>query len=73
MRPLSLLKENEEGVIKKIENNQLIKRRLIEIGIVPSKKIKVISIAPLGDPVKVDIEGFEVSLRKQEADIIYVE
>ncbi len=72
-RKLSEVIEGSEVIIKRLENEPIIKRRLIDMGIVPGKKVKVLSVAPLGDPIKVDVEGFEVSLRKTEAEIVVIE
>ena len=50
-----------------------IKRRLLDMGIVPGVEIRVQRVAPLGDPVDVLVKGYHLSLRKEEARAITVE
>lgn len=46
------------------------KRRIMDMGITPGVEIKVIKVAPLGDPIEVNVRGYELSLRKEEAQQI---
>lgn len=46
------------------------KRRIMDMGITPGVEILVIKVAPLGDPVEVNVRGYELSLRKEEAQQI---
>lgn len=64
---------NEEGKVKKIEAEGKIKRRLFDMGVTPGAEIKLKKIAPLGDPIEVTIRGYELSLRKDEANKILME
>ena len=54
-------------------NTSELKVKLMEMGIVKGKSLKVLFRAPLGDPMAVDIEGYVLSLRKEEAELINVE
>ena len=54
------------------ESGQL-KRRIMDMGITPGVEVKVIKVAPLGDPVEINVRGYELSLRKEEAARIEVE
>lgn len=64
---------NEEGIVKKIEAEGKIKRRLFDMGVTPGAEIKLKKLAPLGDPIEVTIRGYELSLRKDEANKILME
>ncbi|HSM92554.1 MAG TPA: FeoA family protein [Anaeromyxobacteraceae bacterium] len=49
------------------------KRRLMDMGVVPGEGVRVEKVAPLGDPIEVTIKGYNLSLRKKEAEGIVVE
>ena len=49
------------------------KRRLMDMGLVPGEEVTVVKVAPLGDPIEVKVKGYALSLRKQEAEGIAVE
>jgi len=70
---LDKLKAGESGRVKKIIAEAIIKRRLLDMGVVPGAKIKVEKIAPLGDPIDIVIKGYHLSLRKEEASKVYLE
>ncbi len=69
---LTDLQSDEIGVIAKIDGNASIKRRMAEMGFVKGKEISVVKHAPLKDPIEFNIMGYEVSLRRAEADLIEV-
>jgi len=50
-----------------------IKRRLMDMGIMPGTEMEVQKVAPLGDPVEIKFKGYNLSLRQEEADMIDVE
>ena len=60
----------ETGVVKKVEAEGKIKRRLFDMGVTPGAEISLKKVAPLGDPIEVTIRGYELSLRKDEAEHI---
>ncbi|SFR68538.1 FeoA family protein [Anaeromicropila populeti] len=70
---LKELKPGEEGTVKAIGTKGPMKRRLMDMGVTPGTRIKVVKIAPLGDPIEVNIRGYELSLRKDEAQNITME
>jgi Fe2+ transport system protein FeoA len=70
---LSELEPGEEGVIKRITGSRSSKRRILDMGVIKGEKITVIRRAPLGDPVEFDIKDYKLSLRKKEAETVYVE
>src|SRR3712207_7879650 len=69
---LSELKTGEHGVIVKVTGHGGFRKRVVEMGFIKGKKITVLLNAPLHDPVKYQIMGYEVSLRHSEADKIEV-
>lgn len=69
---LSEMKSGQEGVIKEFNNNEIF-LKLMEMGCVPGEKILLEQIAPLGDPISVNVSGYHLSLRLNEAEHILVE
>ncbi|EKC77956.1 protein containing Ferrous iron transporter, FeoA subunit domain protein [human gut metagenome] len=69
---LSELKTGESAVIVKVSGHGGFRKRVIEMGFIKGKKVDVLLNAPLQDPVKYKIMGYEVSLRHSEADHIEV-
>ena len=69
---LSKLKTGESGVIVKVSGHGGFRKRIIEMGFIKGKRVEVLLNAPLQDPVKYKIMGYEVSLRHSEADQIEV-
>ena len=72
MKRLSDLKAGATAKILSFENNDLF-LKLMEMGCVPGEHIKVEQIAPLGDPISITVAGYNLSLRLNEADNIFVE
>lgn len=69
---LSDLKTGEHGVIVKVQGHGGFRKRVIEMGFIRGKEVEVLLNAPLQDPVKYKVMGYEVSLRRQEAEMIEV-
>ena len=69
---LSDLKTGEKGVIIKVLGHGGFRRRIIEMGFIKGKTVEVLLNAPLKDPIKYKIMGYEISLRRQEASMIEV-
>lgn len=63
----------ESGVVKSIGSKGPIKKRLMDMGVTPGALIKVVKVAPFGDPVEINIRGYELSLRKDEAAQILID
>ena len=59
--------------VKKLHGEGALKRRIMDMGITKGSEIYVRKVAPLGDPVEVTIRGYELSLRKNDADCIEME
>ena len=69
---LSELKTGEHGVIVKVIGHGSFRKRIVEMGFIKGKMVEVLLNAPLMDPVKYRIMGYEVSLRRSEAEMIEV-
>ena len=72
IKKLSELSPGSRGKIHSIEDNELL-LKLMEMGCVPGESIKMEQLAPLGDPVSVTVAGYNLSLRINEAEAIFVE
>lgn len=69
---LSALNTGEHGVIVKVQGHGGFRKRIIEMGFIRGQEVEVLLNAPLQDPVKYKVMGYEVSLRRQEAEMIEV-
>ena len=69
---LSELRTGEKGVIVKVLGHGGFRKRIVEMGFIKGKTVEVILNAPLKDPIKYKLLGYEISLRRQEADMIEV-
>lgn len=70
---LNQLKPGEKGIVTRIDTVGVLKRRLIDMGITPGVTIMVRKVAPLGDPIEINLRGYELTLRKAEAQSIMLE
>ncbi|MEW6333106.1 MAG: ferrous iron transport protein A [Thermodesulfobacteriota bacterium] len=70
---LADLRPGQTGRISKIHALDPLKRRLMDMGIIPRTDVTVEKIAPLGDPLEVRLKNYRLSLRKREADQIEME
>ncbi len=71
MKKLSDLKMGESGIIHSFENDEIF-LKLMEMGCIPGELITVEQIAPLGDPISISVAGYQLSLRMNEADSIFI-
>ena len=72
-RFLSDLLPGEKGIVKKVNGSSMIKRRIVDMGVVAGTVVEVQKFAPLGDPMEIKVKGFNLSLRKNEAEMIELE
>ena len=63
----------ESGLVRKIEGEGKIRRRLFDMGVTPGAEITLRKLAPLGDPLEVNLRGYELTLRKSEAACVVME
>jgi ferrous iron transport protein A len=73
MRTLKDVQIGESARVVKIHGEGAIKRRIMDMGITKGIEIYVRKVAPLGDPVEITVRGYELSLRKADAESIEVE
>ncbi len=76
MEPSKTLKDVKIGdtvTVVKLTGQGLVKRRIMDMGITKGTSIFVRKVAPLGDPMEVTVKGYELSLRKEDAQMIAVE
>ena len=71
MKLLSQLEIGERGVVKTVNGEGAVRRRLFDMGITPGAEIYLRKKAPFGDPIEISLRGYELTLRKAEA--AYVE
>ena len=67
------VQERIEKELKKLTGEGAVKRRIMDMGITKGIEVYVRKVAPLGDPVEVTVRGYELSLRKADAEMILVE
>lgn len=70
---LTDLELGKNAMITKVNGSGAIRRRMIDMGIVPGMEVKMERYAPLGDPVQIKLKGYHLSLRKEEANTIEIE
>ena len=73
MKTLRDVKVGETSTVVKIHGEGKTKRRIMDMGITKGTEIYVRKVAPLGDPVEITVRGYELSLRKADAEMIEVE
>ncbi len=64
---LDALSVGQTGRIAAVAGAPDVRRRLLEMGLTPGTRVRVVRFAPLGDPMDVEVRGYHLSLRKQEA------
>jgi len=59
--------------VKKLSGEGAVKRRIMDMGITKGVKVYIRKVAPLGDPIEITVRGYELSIRKADAEMIEVE
>ena len=72
MRTLSQAKIGESVVVLKLHGEGAVRRRIMDMGITKNVEVFVRKVAPLGDPIEVCVRGYELSLRKADAEMIEI-
>ncbi len=70
---LADLKIGQSGVIRAVDGDTALRRRLLDMGLTPNTKVMVRKLAPLGDPMQIYLRGYELTLRKADAANIGIE
>ena len=73
MRTLKEIKCGETVIVAKLTGEGPTRRRILDMGITKGTQVYVRKVAPLGDPVEVTVRGYELSLRKGDAEMILVQ
>ena len=73
MRTLREIKIGKPAKVRKLHGEGAVKRRIMDMGITKGTEVLVRKVAPLGDPIEVTVRGYELSIRKADAEMIEVE
>lgn len=73
MNTLRQVKVGETTKVVKLHGEGAVKRRIMDMGITKGVEVYVRKVAPLGDPIEVTVRGYELSIRKADAEMIEVE
>jgi len=73
MPTLKEIKPGQSATIMKIGGEGPMKRRIMEMGLTKGAEVSVRKVAPLGDPIEITVRGYELSLRKADAELIEVQ
>lgn len=73
MNTLDKVQVGKRAVVKKLHGSGPVKRRIMDMGITKGIEVFVRKVAPLGDPMELTVRGYELSIRKSEAENIEVE
>lgn len=73
MKTLRDVKVGESANVVKLHGEGAVKRRIMDMGITKGTLVNVRKVAPLGDPIQVNVRGYELSIRKADAEMIEVE
>ena len=73
MKTLKDVRVGETAVVRRLHGEGAVKRRIMDMGITKGVEIYVRKVAPLGDPMELNLRGYELSLRKADAEMIEVQ
>jgi Fe2+ transport system protein FeoA len=70
--PLGRLAPGQRAIIRRVGCARPVARRLLEMGLLPGTTVRVVRVAPLGDPIELEVRGYALSIRRAEALAIEV-
>ena len=73
MKTLKQVNVGESAKVVKLHGEGAVKRRIMDMGITKGVEVMVRKVAPLGDPIEINVRGYELSIRKHDAEMIDVE
>ena len=73
MTQLCDLEAGQQGRVVQIEGNDELSLRLLEMGLTPGVDVTFVGTAPLGDPLEIELRGYRLSLRRNEAALVEIE
>ena len=72
MATLKEVKVGETVTVRKLNGEGAIKRRIMDMGLTKGTEVYIRKVAPLGDPIEVTVRGYELSLRKADAEMVEI-
>lgn len=69
---LSELKTGQSSVISSVGGENALRCRLLDMGLIPGTKVTLCKVAPMGDPIELNLRGYQLSIRKEDAEKIEV-
>ena len=73
MKTLKDVKIGQSAIIKRLHGEGALKRRIMDMGLTKGTEVLVRKVAPLGDPMELSVRGYELSVRKGDAEMIEIE
>lgn len=73
MKTLKAVKVGERAIVRKLHGEGAVRRRIMDMGVTRGVEVYVRKVAPLGDPIEITVRGYELSLRRVDAEMIEVE
>ncbi|CDC63153.1 ferrous iron transport protein A [Clostridium sp. CAG:448] len=73
MKTLREAKVGQDAVVVKLHGEGATKRRIMDMGITKGVQVHIRKVAPLGDPIEISVRGYELSIRKADAEMIEIE
>ena len=73
MKTLREIKPGQSATVVKLHGERAVKRRIMDMGITKGTEVYVRKVAPLGDPIEVNVRSYELSLRKADCEMIEVQ
>ena len=70
---LDHLHVGQSGIIKTVGGEGVLRRRFLDMGLTPGTRVLIRKMAPLGDPIEIYLRGYELTLRKEDAQLIQIE
>ena len=70
---LNEMKIGQSGVITSVGGNGALRCRLLDMGLIPHTRVKLQKVAPMGDPIEIQVRGYELTIRIEDAEKIEVE
>ena len=72
LQTLGRLAPGQVAIVRRVTCPRAVARRLLEMGLLPGTRVRVVRVAPLGDPIEVEVRGYALSIRRAEALAIEV-
>ena len=73
MNTLKQAKVGQTATVVKLHGEGVVKRRIMDMGITKGVQVYIRKVAPLGDPIEITVRGYELSIRKADADMIEIQ